>query len=248
MASLESAVGVMNGLTNESEKSRPITTMFMLMSVDGKISTGSSDLRDFDTDLLMFNETKAGLHQYYELEKNTDEWCLCTGKTKAKIGINDKYRLIHHIDANIALIDSKHLTLVGVKNLIKQYNKVVLFTSNPKHPAMSIEDDKLRIHHLDQLLTEDILSILKKVHKCNYLTVQTGSTTNGDWIESHLIDFVDFVIAPIIVGGNSVPSVVGTSVYGRTDDLKAIALMQLDKCEVLKDNYVRLRYRVLNSK
>jgi len=30
--------------------SRPITTLFMLMSVDGKISTGSSDELDVDKD------------------------------------------------------------------------------------------------------------------------------------------------------------------------------------------------------
>lgn len=30
---------------------RPVTTLFMLMSVDGKISTGSTDELDFDRDL-----------------------------------------------------------------------------------------------------------------------------------------------------------------------------------------------------
>ena len=30
---------------------RPITTLFMLMSVDGKISTGAADELDFDQDL-----------------------------------------------------------------------------------------------------------------------------------------------------------------------------------------------------
>jgi len=30
---------------------RPITTLFMLISLDGKISTGDVDQRDFDKDL-----------------------------------------------------------------------------------------------------------------------------------------------------------------------------------------------------
>ena len=31
-------------------KKRPVTTLFMLSSVDGKISTGNSDLLDVDSD------------------------------------------------------------------------------------------------------------------------------------------------------------------------------------------------------
>ena len=35
----------------EYDMERPVTTLFMLMSVDGKISTGASDEFDFDKDL-----------------------------------------------------------------------------------------------------------------------------------------------------------------------------------------------------
>lgn len=45
----------------------PITTLFMLTSIDGKISTGSSDERDFDKDLPNIKGAGEGLGQYYEL-------------------------------------------------------------------------------------------------------------------------------------------------------------------------------------
>ena len=51
---------------------RPITTLFMLMSVDGKISTGSSDERDVDRDFPKIPGVREGLHQYYEIEQTTD--------------------------------------------------------------------------------------------------------------------------------------------------------------------------------
>lgn len=35
-----------------TQLNRPITTLYMLVSLDGKISTGSSDEFDFDKDLL----------------------------------------------------------------------------------------------------------------------------------------------------------------------------------------------------
>ena len=35
---------------------RPVTTLFMLMSVDGRISTGANDTLDFDQDLQLVSE------------------------------------------------------------------------------------------------------------------------------------------------------------------------------------------------
>ena len=44
---------------------RPITTLFMLSSVDGKISTGATDELDVDRDLPKIPGVCEGLHQYY---------------------------------------------------------------------------------------------------------------------------------------------------------------------------------------
>ncbi len=47
---------------------RPTTTLFMLMSVDGKISPGASDDLDVDKDFPNIIGLKEGLPQYYEIE------------------------------------------------------------------------------------------------------------------------------------------------------------------------------------
>ena len=44
---------------------RPVTTLFMLMSVDGKITTGASDELDVDKNFPCIKGVKEGLHQYY---------------------------------------------------------------------------------------------------------------------------------------------------------------------------------------
>ena len=49
---------------------RPITTLFMLMSVDGKISTGATDELDFDQDFPRIEGVREGLQQYYDIEQN----------------------------------------------------------------------------------------------------------------------------------------------------------------------------------
>ena len=64
---------------------KPITTLFMLQSVDGKISTGDIDKRDFDRDLPKIKEVKNGLHQYYDIEKTTDMFLFFTLLPKMKI-------------------------------------------------------------------------------------------------------------------------------------------------------------------
>ena len=71
-------------------KKRPVTTLFMLSSVDRKISTGNSDLLDVDSDYPAMDGVKEGLHQYYEIEQTTDLWSLNSGLVQAKLGVNQK--------------------------------------------------------------------------------------------------------------------------------------------------------------
>lgn len=52
-------------------KDRPETTLFLLMSVDGKISTGDNDVLDVDKDFPKIDGIKEGLSQYYKLEQET---------------------------------------------------------------------------------------------------------------------------------------------------------------------------------
>ena len=64
---------------------RPVTTLYMLVSVDGKISTGATDEMDVDRALPQIPGLKEGLHQYYEIDQSTDLWSFNTGRVQAKI-------------------------------------------------------------------------------------------------------------------------------------------------------------------
>ncbi len=55
---------------------RPITTLFMLMSVDGKISTGATDNLDVDKDFPKIAGVREGLHQYGSLTPFHPHTCL----------------------------------------------------------------------------------------------------------------------------------------------------------------------------
>ena len=226
---------------------RPITTLFMLTSLDGKISTGCTDELDFDRDLASIDETKSGLSQYYSIEQATDDWCLCTGKTKSKVGVNKPIERPKKISASIAVIDNNHLNETGVRNLLNTYLDVVIFTTDRHHPATRLKSSHLSVHLFMELTMDRVLSTLYGEHGCTRLTIQSGAHTNSEFIRSHLIDYVDIVVAPVIVGGDKTPSLVGGESNRTVEDLSNLALLELDKCIILNNSYVRLRYKVKNN-
>ena len=139
---------------------RPITTLFMLESLDGKISIGNSDNLDVDKDFPKINGVKEGLHQYYEIECTTDYYSLNTGKVMQKIGVNDKKEYHEKVDINFVIIDNKpHLNENGIDYLCNWVNKLFLVTTNKDHIAHSLKEkySNLEILFYDQLHLEKML-------------------------------------------------------------------------------------------
>ena len=121
---------------------RPVTTLFMLMSVDGKISTGAADDLDVDRDFPQIPGLREGLHQYYEIEQTTDLWALNSGRVQAKLGVNTK-EMPDKTPVSFVIIDNHHLNENGIEYFCALSTRFVLITSNAKHPAFNIEKDKI---------------------------------------------------------------------------------------------------------
>ena len=222
---------------------RPITTLFMLMSVDGKLSTGASDEFDFDRDLPLLPGVREGLHQYYEIEQTTDLWSLNSGRVQAKIGVNQK-PLPQKTPVSFVLLDNHHLTKHGVEYFCALSQKFVLATSNPDHPAFQAEADNLHILYREMLSLRWVLEQLKTRFGCERITIQTGGTLNGLFLREKLIDFVDIVIAPLLVGGNDTPTLIDGQSLQSLNDLNSLGILTLIDCQPLQNSYIRLRYQV----
>ena len=171
---------------------RPITTLFMLSSLDGKISTGDNDSLDFDADLPYVDGVKEGLHQYYEIEQTTDLWSLNSGRVQAKIGANEK-EMPEKTPVSFVLVDNTHLDEHGVRYFCARSDKFVLVTSNPDHPAYRVNEDNLYVIFQESLSLSDALERLYADFGCERLTIQSGGTLNGMLLREKLIDFVDIV-------------------------------------------------------
>ena len=223
---------------------RTITTLFMLMSVDGKISTGASDNLDVDKDFPKIAGVKEGLHQYYEIEQTTDLWSLNSGRVQAKIGVNTK-EMPNKTPVSFVIIDNKHLTKHGIRYFCDLSKQFVLVTSNKNHPAFEIQEANLHIIYQNELSLKDVLTKLKSEYSCEKITIQTGGTLNGLFLREKLIDYIDIVVAPVLIGGKDTSSLIDGKSLLSESELSQLGVLKLQECIVLESSYLRLRYEVI---
>lgn len=224
---------------------RPVTTLFMLMSVDGKISTGATDDLDFDRDLPHIPGVREGLQQYYDIEQTTDLWSLNSGRVQAKMGVNEK-ELPAKTPVSFVLIDNHHLTEKGVRYFCARSKEFVLVTSNKEHPAFGVEEPNLHIIYQDKLDLEDMLHQLKEEYGCERLTIQTGGTLNEMFLRKKLFDYIDIVVAPILVGGKTTSTLIDGDAILSPEQLSELGVLQLESVQTLNGSYIRLRYKVIS--
>ncbi len=224
---------------------RPITTLFMLMSVDGKISTGTSDSLDFDRDLPMIDGLKEGLQQYYDIEQTTDLWSLNSGRVQEKMGVNTMDLPIK-TPVSFVLLDNTHLTEHGVRYFCARSKEFVLVTCNKEHPAFSVYESNLHIILQEQLDLHAMLQQLKENYGCERLTIQSGGTLNGLFLREKLLDYVDIVVAPLLVGGKDTTTLVDGEALYLPSQLSSLGVLKLESVQPLENSYPRLRYQVIS--
>ena len=224
---------------------RPITTLFMLMSVDGKISPGASDSLDVDKNFPNIEGLKEGLQQYYEIEQTTDLWSFNTGRVQAKMGVNDK-PFPGKTPVSFVLLDNNHMTEHGVRYFCARSREFVLITTNKNHPAYNVNEDNLHIIAQESLSLEDALAELKEKYGCERITIQSGGTLNGMFLREKLFDYVDIVVAPVLIGGKDTSTLIDGSSIVSENELSKLGVLKLISCDVLETSYIRLRYKVIS--
>ena len=224
---------------------RPITTLFMLMSVDGKISTGATDDLDVDKDFPQIAGVQEGLHQYYEIEQTTDLWSLNSGRVQKKMGVNSK-EMPNKSPVSFVIIDNHHLTKQGVRYFCARSKEFVLVTSNADHPAFQVNEDNLHIICQRKLSLSDALAKLKSEYGCQRITIQSGGTLNGLFLREKLFDYIDIVVAPILIGGKETSTLIDGKSLLSERELSQLGVLKLQECTVLEHSYLRLRYQVIH--
>jgi len=231
-------------------KNRPETTLFMLVSVDGKISTGDTDVLDVDKDFPRISGIREGLQQYYDLEQRTDLFSLNSGRVQAKIGVNKRMGEIEKTSCSFIIIDNKpHLELNGVDYFIKKSKKFFLVTANKNHPAFERKgtDNFEIIFYENGVDFIDLFSKFKQVYNIDRITIQTGGTLNAILLRSNLIDHISIVVAPALIGGKETSALIDGESLHAPEELIKIKALKLTKCDVLENSYLHVQYDVINE-
>lgn len=229
---------------------RPITTLFLLMSVDGKISTGDTDQMDMDKDLPTIEGVKEGLHQYYDIEKTTDYFSLISGKVFAKIGFNEKKDVPQKVPVVFVVIDNKpHLNENGVRYVAAKGERLIIVTTNAHHPAYNL---KKTINNIEVLGYEkmidfvDMFERLRKDFGSERVTIQSGGELNAEFVRKGLVDYVSVVVAPALIGGKDTSTLVDGESLHLPSELLQIKALQLEEVSKLEHSYIHLTYKVLH--
>ena len=122
-----------------------------------------------------------------------------------------------------------------------------MITSNKDHPAFNVDADNLHIIFQEKESLADALKQLKEQFGCERLTVQSGGTVNGLFLREKLFDYVDIVVAPVLIGGKETATLIDGRSLQTKDELSQLGVLRLIEANALQDSYVRLRYRVIVS-
>ena len=95
-------------------------------------------------------------------------------------------------------------------------------------------------------MNKDVLTKLKSQYSCERITIQTGGTLNELFLREKLIDYLDIVVAPVLVGGKDTSTLIDGKSLLSESELSRLGVLKLQECVVLENSYLRLRYRVIH--
>ncbi|MGE9889755.1 dihydrofolate reductase family protein [Mediterraneibacter faecis] len=161
------------------------------------------------------------------------------------MGINSK-PLPDKTPVSFVLVDNKHLSEHGVRYFCALSKEFVLITTNDAHPAFQVQESNLHIIYQKQLSLSDALAELKTEFGCERITIQSGGTLNSLFLREKLFDYVDIVIAPVLIGGKDTATLIDRPSLMSESELSQLRALKLEECVVLENSYLRLRYKVMN--
>lgn len=144
------------------------------------------------------------------------------------------------------LFDNKHLNENGIRYFCALSKEFVLITTNTRHPAFNVEDENLHIIYQNELSLKDALIKLKSEYGCERITIQTGGTLNNLFLREKLFDYVDIIIAPVLIGGKDTSTLIDGKSLTEECELSKLGVVKLQECVVLENSYLRLRYEVIH--
>lgn len=239
-------------ISHHDQTRRVETTLFLLVSVDGKITSGKCDRLDPDRQWGRIRGVKEGIHQYYDFQCSIAVNSLNTGRVMAEVGVNDFTEPPEKDDRlNFFIIDRKpHLNRSGVRYLTNRVGRLFIVTNHPCHPAFDIRKTCPNLEILfyrDEVNLYDLLKRLKQDYGIERLAIESGGTLNAELVRQGLVDHLALIVAPLLVGGKNTPTLVDGYSLQSQEELVNLKALKLVRCTHLDDSYLRLDYDVIQE-
>lgn len=232
----------MKKATKTTRRTTPETTLFLNISVDGRITSHDSDAFDPDQTWKQTPGIRGILQQFYEFNQ-PGMTALTTGSAMAALGLNTRRGTPHQEDMNLVVLDpDADLTPQGLAYLAQNVRQLFLICL-ASHPIKRSSAQALkRLNPLSYPKTIDLnhaFARLYREHKVKKLFIHSIAPLNADLIDAGLVDYLSLIISPLLVGGHGTPALQDT-------DILTVRPLKLIDLQRFAANYVNLRYQVLN--
>ncbi|MCT4396691.1 dihydrofolate reductase family protein [Periweissella beninensis] len=224
-------------------QNRPYTTLFLLSSLDGKISSGNSSTFNARKEWYQIPEIAIGLQQFVDIKQTVDAWLFTTAKSLLSFNVNHLSYTPERTESSIAIIDNhQRLTRHGRKILANYYRRVVIFTEHPNYPE---DTDNVTIIYQAALTLGKILAILQNTFSITNITIEAGGSINAALLKAHLIDRISIVLAPLIVGGQDTPTIADGESLTDLADIQTLIPLRLEGIHQLDNSFLQINYSVI---
>lgn len=222
------------------------TTLFMISSVDGKITTRTGANPDYDW-------PKVNPHYieiyYGEMLSMDVEGVVMSAHSFVNfmdLNIKAPKEWDKQVGVSILVVDSRGLlNKVGLGNLKNRYKRVIVFISEktPSNYIQLLQNLKVEFYqtHGEKVNYKETF---KKIKELGYqkVSIESGGTLNSYILRAGVVDEIHIITVPILVGGLGTPSIMDGK---QLKDWKKIIPLELLGIEELKYGFVKSRYKVI---
>lgn len=114
-------------------------------------------------------------------------------------------------------------------------------------PAFCLHESSLQVVLQEKLDLRKLLCLLKKNYNCNQITIQTDGTLNACFLREKLFDYIDIIVAPVLIGGGHTTTFIDGYSLTSVEELSKLGILQLEQSKSWSDSYIRLKYKALGK-
>lgn len=185
----------------------PETTLFLNLSVDGRITSHDSDLIDPDKNWKQTPGIRGLLQQFYDFNQ-LNMAVLTTGIVMNNLGVNTRSGKPKPEDITLIVLDpDADLTPKGITYLSQNVKKLYYVCLKSNHDKLPIAGvNVIQIAYPHEIDLNDLFSRLYKIHHLKKLFVHSIAPLNASLLDAGLINHLTVIITPILVGDHGTPA------------------------------------------